>query len=275
MALVSTDLFIQAGPLPATFVGTPQDLFEAMIQRMKIMSPGGTNFIFVGDTAPTSNVGPWLRGQQWWVWSTDTKQYVPLDVSASVTIPFWIGLSTPTGTVPPVWMQTTLDPTQTSPTNYGTPVGWAFWNGTSWVNFNSIPNTGPTANRPASPADLQQYYDTDISCLIWWERGAWRTVAGVPGDVKFVGFTTLNAALTANPGWQLFGASNQGYLGRNLVMATGDATGSGGNQSFSPASGVPQRNAFDTFGEAVQLQVATSSGVVYPPGMALWCLLKQ
>lgn len=274
MALVSTDLFIQAGPLPSTFIGTPQDLFVAMIQRMKIMSPGGTNFIFIGDTAPVSNVGPWLRGKQWWVWDTGTKQYVPLDISASLTIPFFIGNSTPTGTLPPVWLKTTQDATQSAPDFFGSPIGWQVFNGANWTAFNGPPLSGPTASRPTAPDNFQQFYDTDISCLIQWERATWRTVAGVPGDVKFVAFTTLAAALTANPGWDLFGRGNQPYLGRGLVMATQDAAGSGGTAVFPPAANIQPRAAFDVFGETVQIATAASSGLVYPPGMALWCLLK-
>jgi hypothetical protein len=274
MALVATDLFIQMGPIPPTFIGTPQALADAMVQRMKIMSPGGTNFIFTGDTAPTSNVGPWLRGKQWWVWDPDTKQYVPLDLSASLTIPFFIGNSTPSGTSPTVWLQTTQDATTSAPTAFGMPIGWNVWNGTSWVPFVGIVTSGPTANRPTSPANLQQFYDTDISCLIWWERSQWRTVSGVPGDLKFVVFTTLAAALVANPGWDLFGRNTPGFLGRGLVAATQDAVGSNGSSTFAPVPGVPARHAFDTFGEANQIATSGSSGLVYPPSMAFWLLVK-
>lgn len=273
MALIATDLFIQMGPIPATFIGGPQDLADAMIARMKIMSPGGTNFIFTGDTAPASNVGPWLRGEQWWVWSTTVKQYVPLDLSASLTIPFAIGATAPSSITPPVWLQTTLDATDANPTAFGQPISWNFWNGSTWQPYVGIVSSGATAARPITPANLQQYYDTDISCLIWWERAAWRTVDGVPGDLKYVAFTTLSAALTANPGWDVFGRSTPGFLGRGLVSATQDAVGSGGASSFAPVPGVPARGAYDTFGEGSQLATGTS-GLVYPPSMAFWLLLK-
>ena len=74
MSLNATNLYIQASPIPATFKGTPNDLFSEMIKRMRILSPSGTNFIYIGDTEPTSNVGPWLNnGTQWYVWDTTTK----------------------------------------------------------------------------------------------------------------------------------------------------------------------------------------------------------
>ena len=60
---------------------------------------------------------------------------------------------------------------------------------------------GPTAMRPASPVDFQRYYDTDITSEIWWERGAWRTVAGTVGDTKTVKAANIGTALTLNPGW--------------------------------------------------------------------------
>lgn len=274
MALVATDLVIQAGPLPSTFVGTPQDLFTQMIQRMKIMSPGGTNFIFVGDTAPVSNVGPWLRGEQWWVWDQDTKQYVPLDISASFTIPFFIGNATPASQIPEVWLKTTQDATTSSPTSFGTPISWYFWNGSVWQPWSSIPSSGTTAERPSSPSELQEYYDTDITCLIWWERGTWRTKSGVPGDLKFVAFPALNDALRANPGWNLFGSGNPAYRGRNLIQATQDP-GANPVSNFPPINGVPAHAAFDTFGEGSLLKTDNTSTLVYPPTIALWCLVKE
>src|SRR6267378_1609416 len=108
MALQDTQLLIQGSHLPATFRGTPDDLFVAMLQRMKIVSPTGTSFFVVGDVEPTSNLGPWLKGgTQWFVWDGSLKKYVPLDISSSETKWFFIGASTPTTQDPPVWLKTT------------------------------------------------------------------------------------------------------------------------------------------------------------------------
>lgn len=143
MSLNSTNLFIQSAPLPATFRGSPNDMFAEMIKRMKILSPTGTNFIFVGDTAPTSNVGPWLKnGTQWWVWDSNTKEYVPQDLSASLVITpeFLIGASTPVATFPPVWLQTTLNPTTADPNNYGAAIRWYVYNGAvgEWLSQHPV-----------------------------------------------------------------------------------------------------------------------------------------
>lgn len=275
MGLVSTNLFIQAGQLPVTFKGSPQDLFTAMIQRMKIVSPNGVNFIFIGDVEPTSNVGPWLKGgTQWWVWDDATNQYEPLDLSASFTPPYAIGNSTPSTTNPPLWLQTTQDATDLAPTAYGEPIGWMLFDGANWVPFDSIPLSGNTASRPSSPANLQQYYDTDISCLIWFERGAWRTVSGVLGDVKFVTSSTAAAALTQNPGWALYGTVNQASLGAALVGASQDP-GAAPVEQLSPITGVNPQAQGATGGAGPQLlQVNPTSTLVFTPTLALWCLVK-
>lgn len=134
MSLNTTNLYIQAAPLPPTFKGTPNDLFSEMVKRMRILSPSGTNFIFIGDTEPTSNVGPWLKnGSQWYVWDEATKHYVPQNISASFTAPYWTGFSTPAGTSPNLWLRSTLDPTTSNPTALGDPIQWYMWNGTAWV----------------------------------------------------------------------------------------------------------------------------------------------
>lgn len=275
MSLKDTSLIVQAAPLPTTFKGSPNDFLAAMVQRMRIVSPNGANFIFIGDIQPTSNVGPWLKGgTQWWVWSDTQNNYVPLDVSASITIPYWIGNSIPTGTNPPVWLQTTNNSTDQNPNGFGTPIAWYFWNGTAWQPFNSIPQSGPSAGRPATPLSYQQYFDTDINVLIHWERGAWRTVAGSPGDVKPVMSTTAASALQQNPGWAIWGDANTSQRGRVIVAATQDA---GGSPAYvqSPPAGVSAHAAGDTFGETNHLQLQSASAVTSPPQIALFLMVKQ
>ena len=142
MSLNSTNLYIQASPIPATFRGTPNDLYTEMIKRMRIMSPSGTNFIFIGDIEPTSNVGPWLKnGTQWYVWDDSIKRYSPVDISPSFTPAFFIGNATPTSQNPTVWLQTTKNPTNLNPLDYGDAIRWFVWNGSAWVWPHLIPST--------------------------------------------------------------------------------------------------------------------------------------
>jgi hypothetical protein len=142
MSLNSTNLFIQAAPLPATFRGSPNDFFAEMIRRMKILSPSGTNFIFIGDTEPTSNVGPWLKnGTQWYVWDSALKQYRPQDISASFTPAFSIGNSLPTTIDPPVWLRTEKDATSTTGFDYGQMIRWFVWDASvsKWLSPHPSP----------------------------------------------------------------------------------------------------------------------------------------
>ena len=238
------------------------------------MSPNSSNFIFVGDSEPSTDVGPWLRnGTQWWVFDKTQGRYVPLDISASAGVPFFIGNSIPNGVTPPVWLQTTNDATDQNPNGFGAPITWLFWNGTTWVPYNSVVMSGPTISRPASPVNFQQFYDTDQSVLIWWERGAWRTVDGVPNDIKFVATATLAAALAQNPGWQFLGLSNTDQRGRYLCMATQDPGGSPA-ANFPPPTGVSPKFAGQEFGEDIKLQLQAASQTTSPPTIAFWCLVK-
>lgn len=281
MSLKDTSLIIEAAPLPTTFKGTPNDFLAEMVKRMRVVSPNGANFIFIGDIQPTTNVGPWLKGgTQWYVWSDTQNTYVPLDVSASVIIPYWIGNSVPTGIIPPVWLQTTNNSTDQNPNGFGTPLGWFFWNGTSWQPFNSQPQFGATAQRPATPNNLQQYFDTDINVLIHWERSAWRTVSGSPGDVKFVTATTAAIALTQNPGWTIWGDNDTNIRGRAFVAATQDAGGSPVYVQSPPSgvSAVPQGSINSSNGlpaESNKLQLNPTSAVTGLPQYGLFAMVKQ
>lgn len=261
-------------PVPATFKGTPDQLAAEMVRRMQIVSPSGTNFIFTGDVEPTSNSGPWLKdGNKWYVWDEETKRYVPQNLTDSETTWFHIGASTPATSTPPVWLRTTQDFSVNSPT-YGQPLSWYLFNGTLWVTANGLVNSGPTASRPANPVDFQQYYDTTISCLIWWERAMWRTVSGNPGDVKQTVHETLTDAYLYNPGWQVLGNAQQSWRGRALVQAAKDSLASGGPTTLAVDADVAQRRAHEVFGTTDFIGIDPGSLVPYPPSLALWTLVK-
>jgi hypothetical protein len=182
MSLNATNLYIQASQLPATFRGTPNDLFAEMIKRMRILSPSGTNFIYIGDTEPSSNVGPWLKnGTQWYVWNDATKRYTPQDISASFTPAFWLGNTRPASTNPPAWLRTSLDATSSTPLAYGDPIRWFLWNGTEWVWPHLTPsNSGERRLWTGTAADLW-FFDggdgtdpagaTDTTGAMWMDAG--------------------------------------------------------------------------------------------------------
>lgn len=99
------------------------------------------------------------------------------------------------------------------------PIGLFSWNGSAWVTFDTgaIPS-GSTASRPASPSVGQLYLDTDINCVLVWERAKWRTAHGSPGDVKFVKATDVATAIANNPGWV------EDTVGQNYVIAGASST---------------------------------------------------
>lgn len=274
MALQDTNLIIQSSPIPATFSGTPDEFRREIVRRLKIVSPTGTNFIFIGDNEPTSNVGPWLKnGTQWFVWDEEIKRYVPLDISESETTWYHIGASTPATSEPPVWLKTTKDRTEADP-SVGNPISWYVFNGAAWVPYVGVVLSGPTASRPLNPVEYQQYFDTDITALIWFERTQWRTVSGVPGDIKFVNFETLTEAKTHNPGWDVFGAGNQALRGRLPSMATKDS-GATPETVLTVGTNIAERAAFETFGENDSMAIDNTAPFIrYPGTVALWMLVK-
>jgi hypothetical protein len=168
-------------------------------------------------------------------------------------------------------LQTTKDATDVAPNDFGSPLGWLVFDGTNWVPFNSEVTSGPTSARPVAPPNYFQFYDTDISCLIWWERAAWRTVSGVPGDIKQVAYEVLTDALTNNPGWVLFGAGNVDFRGRLISQATKDP-GLTPETNLIVSAGIAPRAAFSTFGETV---LFAAGALAFPGQIALWTLVKS
>lgn len=170
-----------------------------------------------------------------------------------------------------------------------------------WTQIPTVPRSGEV--RPTNPLPGEQFYDEDIEVLIVYERGAWRTVAGVPGDVKFVQLPTLEQALKKNPGW----VQLEDAMGRVLVAA-GEGTGLT-NRPYGAIYGAeevelvednlpPHTHSFDRnkkansprdgdAGSPVDGILATTETItttsvgdsepfdISQPSMALWCLVKQ
>lgn len=244
--LTRTNLVVVASPLPPDFEGDLQDFFDALIERMSVQSPSGLSTIVEGDVEPSSNVGPWLKnGDRWYVFSDADGRYVPANIDDSVTQVYVVSDTEPdapgTGD-PSIWLRTVGSRV----------IAWYFWTGAEWRPGGNRPPSGPTASRPTSPVDYEQYWDTDINCLIHFERGSWRTVSGTPGDVKFVTTPTLSAALTANPGWQYAGQDNLNWRGRVIGIATKDP-GATPETAYPTGAGITSRAQADEVGEETHI----------------------
>jgi len=250
MSLLKTNLVIVATPLPPDFEGQPQEFFEALVKRMSIQSPSGTSFFVTGDIEPATNQGPWLRGgTQWYVYSQSEGGYIPLDISASVTRLFTVSSvepDEPGEDDATIWLRTIQ----------GRVIGWYYWTGDEWRPGGNVSPSGPTTSRPANPVDLEQFFDTGINALLHYERGAWRTVSGVPGDIKFVATPTLVAALTNNPGWRFLGDLDQSYIGSVIGLASKDP-GDTPFSSFPTDSGITPRFAGEMAGAETHVLTST------------------
>lgn len=269
--LYKTNLFLQGAPLPQGFVGTPQQWYEAILERIRIVAPFGFSTIVIGSLKPTSNQGPWLKdGTKWYVWSEDEADYIPLDLSDSETAPYYVQTDDPAGT--PDGDGNYLTPDDGGPANGPLGSGPLLWfrlnvaetgvDGIflfvqgAWVSLGR--NGGATADRPVNPANFEQFYDTTISTLIHWERGQWRTVDGCRGDLKYVSWSTGEEALAYNPGWEIYGtgeSENTALRGRILTQATKNP-GGGATTQLSVTGGVSERDALSSAGsETHQLTV--------------------
>lgn len=241
MNLLNTNLVLTSSPLPEDFEGNPQDLYEAMVARLQIKSAAGTNFFVTGDVAPSTNVGPWLKnGTKWYVFDQNLGTYVPQDISDSTARLFTAGDTEPDAPEEDdaqIWLRTSA----------GRVIAWYFWNGSLWRPGGNKPPSGPTASRPSGAVDYEQYFDTDINVMLHWERGAWRTISGTPGDVKFVTTSLLADALTKNPGWNYLGDTDQSWIGRTLGIAAKDP-GATPAASYSTDSGITARASAETAG---------------------------
>src|SRR5574343_369478 len=86
MAATALPVQIQMGALPPNIKVTPQQLADLMVARMSLVSEQEFSLFASGTTEPSSNVGPWLKttdsGGEWYVWSNDTGDYVPISVPA-------------------------------------------------------------------------------------------------------------------------------------------------------------------------------------------------
>lgn len=274
MALTPTGDLISACPFPPTMTGTPQEWFEEFVKRLTIVSATGRGRLVFTDVEPTDANAVWIRGTEILLFDADLKRFVPIDISASETRWFWVGSTTPTSTPPFLWLRTSSGTTRNTPNteSYGRAIGWYEFDGTVWRPFNNIVNSGTTAQRPAPAIDLEQFYDTDISALLFFERGMWRTVSGLPGEIVAVAWPTLAEALLRRPGWSLFGASNASLRGRAISGATQDQ---GGSTPLTTDPNVPQRAVGTTFGETQGLTGNVSLAITLPPMVSYYLLVKD
>lgn len=256
MAIQKTNLYLRLRALDPWFRGTPQQFAEAIVAAMEIVAPFGITTFVSGGAMPSSNQGPWLKdGTEWWVWSDEQGTYVPQSLESSFPQLYYIQTEEPpTNAGIYIWFKIE---------ECGCPHGLYLLINGKWVHFAGDPESGPTADRPTAPHNFEEYYDTDIECLIWYERSEWRTKSGVKGDLKYVDAQTREEALTQNPGWEIFGtgeSSNINWRGKAPYPAAKD---NDGMNPLEVPTGVTARSTYELFGvESQNLTNAQLAGAM-------------
>lgn len=153
----STNLRLMIGALSPAFDGTPQEFIAELVRLSTIVSPNGVYYVVVSDTAPTSNLGIWLKdGTKPYVWDEGTSAYIPADLTDSLTsiLAAIAALQSQAGSGRLIFSAT--EPAAADRTNSvwvetvaGRLIALRYWDGVVWAfvpdRFPSITTTG-TAN---------------------------------------------------------------------------------------------------------------------------------
>jgi hypothetical protein len=187
----------------------------------------------------------------------------------------------------------------------GTPIGWFTWNGAAWTGLPLILPAGATTERPLTTDTGAKWFDTTINVELVFDRGKWRTVAGSPGDVKFVATDTLATALERNPGWieystaagRVLGAAGTGTgltaraygatVGAEAHLLTLDqipthAHGIGNTPQYAGLNNRQSGGSQPGIGSAPPATIAATDAIGgglahnnMQPTLFLWCLIKE
>lgn len=119
-------LSLNFGTMPQTGQGyTPQTMADRLGSNAKLFSEQQMALFTAGSTAPTSNIGPWLKNDQtWYVWDSVSGSYVP-EVLESLSLRYIIANAAPDHTKYDVWYQ--VD-------GSGVPMGIFTWYSGAWVD---------------------------------------------------------------------------------------------------------------------------------------------
>jgi hypothetical protein len=96
---------ITMASLPVGFRGTPQQLADAIAERLQLVTQQTFALFSVGATEPTSDVGPWAKdGSTWYYFDSETGAYVPF-IIPQASLQFQISQTEPTEDGINVWYE--------------------------------------------------------------------------------------------------------------------------------------------------------------------------
>lgn len=184
----SLPITVQIGALPASVKWTPQQLADAIAARMSLVSAQTFALFVTGSTAPTSDVGPWLRtsasGGSWYVWSSTTGSYQPITID-SASLGYFIGEATPDHNLYSFWIQTTAG---------GSPLALKIYYSGAWVDVyaTTLASYLTTAAAAATYAPIASPTLTGVPAA--------PTAAGGTNTTQLATTAFVTAAIAAIPG---------------------------------------------------------------------------
>ena len=102
-------LTITVAALPVGWTGTPQELAEALAERIQIATQESFARFTVGATEPESDIGPWAKdGKTWYYFDSVTGAYIPF-VIPQESLGYQISVEEPTADAINVWFQIDTD----------------------------------------------------------------------------------------------------------------------------------------------------------------------
>lgn len=85
-----------------------------MVARMSLVTAQAYALFVKGSTAPTSDVGPWLKNDsEWYVWDPGTAAYVPITLD-SASLGYFIGNAAPNQNIYNFWIETAISGSPTA-----------------------------------------------------------------------------------------------------------------------------------------------------------------
>lgn len=102
-------LTITVASLPVGFVGTPQELADAIAERIEIVAQQSFALFSVGATEPSYDTGPWAKnGNTWYYFDSDAGAYLPFEIPQA-SLGYQISVNEPTEDGIVVWFQVDND----------------------------------------------------------------------------------------------------------------------------------------------------------------------
>lgn len=105
-------LILEMGSLPLNFQGTPQQLADAIVERLRVVSQQALSLFAAGATEPAFNVGPWVDTSSsigiWKNWDNNSGNYQPMPL-ADVSLRYIVSQNQPNPALFQLWVKLSPD----------------------------------------------------------------------------------------------------------------------------------------------------------------------